>query len=92
MQFDELIGSIIFLLPKFPFEEQQKPHYYAVKLIGAELSGLWIESDELDAALMESGVRLSKESPRKPVFFLPFSSIVAVIAVQTQLNSESLGL
>ena len=51
--------------------------FYAVKLIGVEAGGLWIESQDLKIAILRNA---GSSSWSNPVFFVPFARINVVAA------------
>ena len=87
MKFENLIGQRIVLLCP---DSDQKIH--AVKLVGIETGGLWIESQELTNLLLQA-VGLPT-SPETPVLFLPYHAIGGVLVgiQQTALDEKALGV
>jgi hypothetical protein len=71
---ESLIGTeIVAFVPAFHPSQWQK-----LKLVNVEQSGIWVENRALqDGLLKESRVIMS---PKSAVFFLPFSSVVYVLA------------
>jgi hypothetical protein len=90
MQFSDLIGQEILILPPNAQEGSQKIR--AVKLVGVEAGGLWIESQEVTNALLR--VVGSATSPQTPVLFLPYHEIggVLVSVEQTALDEKAFGV
>ena len=57
------------------------PHTITAKVVNIEIAGIWILTQELPAELSQAGALIKTET-KTPVFFLPFSQLLFLVATQ----------
>jgi hypothetical protein len=91
MQFSELIGhEVLMLAPSFELANPTK--CIPVKIVGVESGGLWIESQVVTNALLQSiGMATA---PKTPVLFVPYHEMKGILASvdQTALDEKAFGV
>jgi hypothetical protein len=85
IQFTQLIGERVLIL----FPQTAETKYSVVTLRGVEFQGLWIESQDVTNVLLRA-IGLPT-SPQTPLLFVPFHSILGVLASvdQTALDEKA---
>jgi hypothetical protein len=75
------------------YTDQEKP-LARFKLIDIEASGIWIESDRYVKNAIEYLKEYEEPNPVTPVFFVPFSQIVMIMALAdyAPLSENELGI
>jgi hypothetical protein len=88
MTLSELIGKDVMLM--IPSVEPN--HYLTVKILGVEAGGIWTQSQDM-LNLVYSAVNKA-DSPRTPVFFIPYCQIrFGITAIPgVALNEKAYGV
>jgi hypothetical protein len=89
---NELVGQeiVLELLNPVVRPARKKDKCQKVKLVGVESAGIWIESPEITAILLDAAGAM----PKTPVWFFPFSQVrhIFIMGDLVALSEKALGL
>jgi hypothetical protein len=93
MNFEELIGTTIFICHRGQFSKEDQAGGFPAKLLGVEAGGIWIESEK-HAAVFNEGLWAAELEELGPEgvgtarldYFLPFSEVRLVVVPRARLD------